>query len=209
MFSHSMTGYSMESSSAAVSAALGMAGSSGEDVQSVHIFVESVSKVGEGWKAIVRVIIEPKLENTFDPKLEHDKEEHDREHERDKKHEEELAAHPEMHYEFEDDFEGIERNLEAEDIFIHIPPRYEAFYDELSVKYGNRVHKMDHDDIKEHLRDHMLDITFYEATHWDELQKKHEEDERRMAGFVKDFKPKNEPGLELTLDPVNKLKESH
>lgn len=61
MFFYVVTGFSESSEGEAMGNALGSAASFGEEAESVHVLVLSVSQVDGGWQVVVKVVIEPRI----------------------------------------------------------------------------------------------------------------------------------------------------
>lgn len=170
MLFHAISAYSSVSEAAAVSQATAVASSDyGRDAKSVHIIVDAVFKVGDGWKAVVRVLVE----------LDLDIEEEIRE-----KHEEHFAKIDKKKLLDEDDL--IEEFSEGPIVYAHFPERYQEIYDEFSaLELDVKSHILEEGPLWDLIQDYYLDVEFYEATHSLELQRKHKDDTRKLNNNLK------------------------
>lgn len=165
MFFYVMTGYSEVSAEDALEAAVGDAVQGyGEEAESVHIIILGVVKVGDGWRALVRVVVEPKVKEPKEKAARDDEE--NKKKLKQKEHGEihPDQPHPVIHFHVMDELEVVlgaalsELGLEGDDYYLHVMAEGPLWLN---------------------VQGQFPDIDFYEAVHSEEIEM-HPEDIRPL-----------------------------
>lgn len=212
MLSHAISAYSEGSATAAISAAIGQASSDyGKDAKSVHIIVVNVFKIGDGWQAIVKVIVEPDLEKNLDKELKH--EEYHETKQQKKEQEEDLDMYLDVDMEVPmDNFLEMaalshSSSIKTSDYLdtnrILIPTELEA---DLDLTEGILLHGItqeQHPDRKESIQNHSEVGGFYDLSDKSpspEVSQETKKEEKLKITLDK-LKTKHTPELELESEP--------
>ena len=207
---HSIRGRSSASPSAAISEAMGEAVSDfGKDAKSVHVLIASISQVGDEWVAIVRVVVEPDLDE--ESELKHELI-HKHEGEQDRKREEEFKEEREGMRKREEDLrEQAHVDLpepesdHAPYLYAYMSSEHEEFYKALPKQLEESSHFYPHlieegalwNEVEEGFFPH---ADFYEATHQEQLAHWHEFHDT-LRDLNQKYEKKHKPALmELTQD---------
>ena len=171
MFFHAVSTYSSESEAAAISQALSMASVDyGHEAKSIHVIVDAVFKMSDGWKAVVRVLVEPDLELEESESL--------------KIEDRMLEKIEAQNKENLDDY--LEELVEGPILYAHFPEEYEEIYEAfLALEPSVKAHLLQEGPLWDLVQEHPLDIEFYEAVHLLELDRYRDQDTRRLNEALK------------------------
>ena len=167
MDTHVVSKSSLQSAAMAVSEAIAVALSAyGHDAKNVHVIVDSIESLGNEWKAVIRVLVQPDLEEELEKLLIKeniiDQETLER-HEKQRKHERDIEMA------ILDDSLDLEEALEMNEIivFAYFPAAYEdVYYQYDTIKPDHyHAHLIQSPDTWKHVEDFFPDLDFYHATH--------------------------------------------
>lgn len=167
MDTHIVSRSSLQSAAMAVSEAIAVALSAyGHDAKNVHVIVDSIETLGNEWRAIVRVLVQPDLEEELEKLLIKeniiDQETLER-HAKQRKHERDIEIA------ILDDSLDLEEALEMSEIavFAYFPAAYEdVYYHYDTIKPDHyHAHLIQSPDTWRHVEDFFPDLDFYNATH--------------------------------------------
>ncbi len=168
MEEHEVSGFSSVSAGEALAAALGDASAMSAGSHNVHVFLVSLTKIGDGWKAVARIVMEPVMENGTAVL------------EKDMEHEEELKRDLKKEDEYREKIEGVTHLIEA------VESKYEAENERdyshlwLEVEYELTYHQVERPP-------HFDYVHFVPPQFWDDVQKRIMDADFNLAVHRKEF----------------------
>lgn len=202
MISRTVTGFSSESASAALSMALSQGSGGGANVASVQVIILGVHHTEKGWTASAVILMEPKAEpHHSQPDMKNPKQELDEEHEKERlklllEHDFEMQRHTQ---------ERIHQiDLEAEEALssLYMDAVLEMTYHPIAPNFDfDYVHFVPKGPLWDEVLKHHPHLDMYEATH-----DVHENDEDELEDENEPETPKNLRRFKLIPKPNYKRK---